>query len=319
MEKYTNVELLDVLPVALRETKELTPSQKVLFGQLMIYDGLSKKDSNGFFFRSNVDLCNDCDITEPTLITAIRKLKFLDLIETERGSRGAGASLYKINGNKLKEYCNINTHDVCNSYSNDLLRVTDKIKEIEILLKKSNKEFSNNFSTDTDKELEIDEEIETVIYNILNNSSKKVLLDKLNDILEEALNSKQTEEKESIEKVIVSQTVYVESQVAEPIEKVSQSSSISNSTELNTPTEETTIPSEEEQYQQLLHVVTPFLMKFDESGDCLELNGIFQEMCEVVYDYLDDHNISSSVQERIDKYVTGVYKTRFRLLKNNSN
>ena len=44
MERFTNEELLEVLPVALRETKELTSKQKVVLAQLSVYNGL--KDSS---------------------------------------------------------------------------------------------------------------------------------------------------------------------------------------------------------------------------------------------------------------------------------
>ena len=64
MEKFTNEELLETLPVELRETKELTTKQKVVLGQLMIYNGLDKKDDEGYFFRSNLELASDCDIQE---------------------------------------------------------------------------------------------------------------------------------------------------------------------------------------------------------------------------------------------------------------
>lgn len=95
MEKYTNEELLDVLDSSLRESKELTPKQKAVLGQLYIYDGLNKKDKDGYFYRSNKDLCNDCDIKEEkTLIAAVRKLVLLGFIDTVRGSRKDGASLY---------------------------------------------------------------------------------------------------------------------------------------------------------------------------------------------------------------------------------
>ena len=106
MEKYTNEELLDVLGSCLRESKELTPKQKAVLGQLYVYDGLNKKDKDGYFYRSNKDLCNDCDIKEEkTLIAAVRKLVLLGFIDTVRGSRKDGASLYRINRKVIDDYC----------------------------------------------------------------------------------------------------------------------------------------------------------------------------------------------------------------------
>ena len=105
MINYTNEELLDVLPPSLRESKELTTKQKVVLGQLVIYNGLEIVKKDGYFYRSNKDLCNDCDIQEKTLITAVNKLVMLGFIDTVRGSRKKGASLYRINHKTIDNYC----------------------------------------------------------------------------------------------------------------------------------------------------------------------------------------------------------------------
>ena len=139
MEKFTNDELLEILPVALRETKDLTKKQKIVLGQLMILNGLNKKDEEGFFFRSNRDLCADCDIEEKTLISAIRKLVYLGFIETKRGSRGTGASYYKVLEDAIKDYCKNNTGNYSDNYSNDVLGMADRIKELEITVKNLNR------------------------------------------------------------------------------------------------------------------------------------------------------------------------------------
>ena len=117
MDKFTNDELLEILPVAVRMTKELTKKQKVVLGQLMVYSGLDKKDEAGFFFRSNRALCADCGIEEKTLISAIRKLVYLGFIETKRGSRGTGASYYKVLEDAIKDYCKNNTGNYSDNYS----------------------------------------------------------------------------------------------------------------------------------------------------------------------------------------------------------
>ena len=64
MEKYTNEELLEVLQSSVRETKELTSKQKVVLGQLIVYNGLEVVKKDGYFYRSNKDLCTDCEIQE---------------------------------------------------------------------------------------------------------------------------------------------------------------------------------------------------------------------------------------------------------------
>ena len=64
MEKYTKEELLEMLPTDVRDSKELTTKQKIVLGQLLIYNGLDMVKKNGYFYRSNRDLCSDCDIQE---------------------------------------------------------------------------------------------------------------------------------------------------------------------------------------------------------------------------------------------------------------
>ena len=53
MEKYTKEELLEMLPTDVRDSKELTTKQKIVLGQLLIYNGLEMVKKNGYFNRSN--------------------------------------------------------------------------------------------------------------------------------------------------------------------------------------------------------------------------------------------------------------------------
>lgn len=165
MDKFTNDELLEILPVAVRVTKELTKKQKVVLGQLMILNGLDKKDDEGFFYRSNRDLCADCGIEEKTLISAIRKLVYLGLIETKRSSRRTVASYYKVLEDAIKDYCKNNTGNYSDNYSNDVLGMADRIKELEITVKNLNRNYSKNYSTDTEIDIEIDKDIDILINN----------------------------------------------------------------------------------------------------------------------------------------------------------
>lgn len=183
MEKFNHEELLEVLPVELRVTKELTRKQKVVLGQLLVYNGLDKKDKDGFFFRSNKDLANDCGIQEKTVISAIRKLVYLGLVETKRGSRSTGASYYKVLEDTIKDYCKNNTGD-----------------------------YSKNYSTDT----EIDKDIEILINNILIYTSKDTLKVKLKTILEDTRREKELEEREAESAIPDAQPVQTESQASSP-------------------------------------------------------------------------------------------------------
>ena len=59
MEKFTENELLEVLPTLVRKGKELTKKQKMVLGQLIMYNSLDQSKNNGYFYRSNKDFCND--------------------------------------------------------------------------------------------------------------------------------------------------------------------------------------------------------------------------------------------------------------------
>ena len=136
MEKYTNEELLEVLPSSVRETKELTSKQKVVLGQLIVYNGLEVVKKDGYFYRSNKDLCNDCEIQEKTLIAAVRKLESLGFIERKKGARTTGASEYRVNEKLIGDYCKTPIEDYSNDYSKQIVEMTDKIRELEITVKR---------------------------------------------------------------------------------------------------------------------------------------------------------------------------------------
>lgn len=308
MKKFTNEELLDELPIGLRESNELTKSQKIVLGQLYIYNGLDIVEKEGYFFRSNRDLCNDCGIKEPTLITAVRKLEFLGFIERKRGYRGAGvtrASLYKVNEEKLKEYSNGNTKNFSNSLSNNTLDIAERIKEIEVLLKNSNNDLSNNFSTDIDKDIEIDKDIKIIIYNILNNNyNKNILINKLNIILEESLKGKEFESEGTEQKQDESQSVPNETQastITEPIEVE----------EKQTHTTEQSIPTDEEQFQQWLNELTPYLNELDTVRTRGQFEQVKNKLSQVGSEYLDAHDETSpTVVSRMNKLVGSALKAK---------
>ena len=321
MEKYTNEELLEVLPVGLKETKEVTSKQKLVLGQLYIYNGLNKKDSEGFFYRSNKDLSADCGIEEKTVIAAIRKLTTLELIETKRGSRASGASMYRVNEDRLKEYCNTNTVNYSEDYSKQIVEMADRIKELENTVKRLVDRITvietANYSTDTDKELEKEKEINNnIIYNNYNN------------ILEETERIEEVEEGKSEEKPLEyqlviteslstpvqneSQPILTESQASSPIEELSQASPVTNSTgteythasteDESIPAEQQTIPTEEEQFQQWLQIVSPYLNQLEDITTLAQYDNIKNRVKEVGYDYIDSHDVTSpTVIERMNK------------------
>ncbi len=271
MIKYTNEELLEVLPSSLRESKELTTKQKVILGQLIIYNGLNVVKKDGYFYRSNKDLCNDCDIQEKTLIAAVNKLVMLGFIDRKTGSRKDGASLYRINQKLIVDDCRMQVDDNCkkeiedysNDYSKQIVEMSSRIKELEITVKMLVDKIAvletANCSTETDTELEIDKEIESSNIN----------------------NEKQVE--------------------SASLEQIMQSSA----------------DDDEEQYQQWLQLLEPYISEVTEAKSLVQLNDIKYKMEQVVSNYLDLHNTSSTVMDKVDKHVLPILNKKLRSLRCN--
>lgn len=287
MVKYTNEELLEILPPSLRESKELTTKQKVVLGQLVIYNGLEIVKKDGYFYRSNKDLSRDCDIEERTLITAVNKLVMLGFIERERGSRKDGASMYRINQKMIADYCRTPIDDNCkkeidnysNDYSKQIVEMTNRIKELEITVKRLVERITviegKNYSTEEDIDKELDKEKNI---NVLNNNF-------LYNNIEETEDTKELEIAESGENFTESQLVLTESLAETPIE-----------------VEETHIPSEDEQYQQWLQVLTPYLKELETVKTLGQFNKIKDKLAQVGNEYLDSHEeTSSTAVERMNK------------------
>ena len=291
MEKYTNEELLDVLPSGVKETKELTNKQKVVLGQLCVYNGLDIAKRDGFFYRSNKDLCDDCDISEHTLISAIRKLEMLGFIDRGKGSRSTGASEYRINEKLIGDYCKTNTANCSEDCSKQIVEMADRIRELEITVKLLVKKIAvmetANCSTDTDTEKELEKEKE------INNN-----------ILEETVSCKEPKEEKSDENL-------TEYQASSPIEEQSQASSVEVSTVTEPSEEESQIPTEDEQYQQWLQVLTPCLNELEGAKTLDQFRNIKERLSQIGSDYLDNHeNTSPTVVERMNKTVGSALKTK---------
>ena len=295
MEKYTNEELLEVLPSSVKETKELTSKQKVVLGQLCVYNGLEIAKKDGYFYRSNKDLCDDCDIkSEHTLIAATRKLEMLGFIDRKKGSRGTGASEYRINEKLIGDYCKTNTANCSDNCSVKLAEMTNRIKELEntvkILVEKIAVIEGRNCSTDKDIDKELDKEIE-INNNILNN------------ILEETENTKELEKKESKENLTESQLVLTESLASSPLTDSTDIEETQTSTEDESiPVEQHTIPTEDEQYQQLLQVINPYLEQLENVQTLAQFEIIKNRIKESGEEYLDNNDYTSStVIERMNR------------------
>ena len=201
MEKFTENELLEVLPTPVRKGKELTKKQKMVLGQLIMYNSLDQSKNNGYFYRSNKDFCNDLGIETHTLLSALRKLEDMGFIERNKGSRGLGASEYVLHTERLNEGCKNVEANYTQNYTVLLERMSDRIRALEervqFLMDKITPNAEGNYTSDTDteKELELELEyknhnnIELIDYNIKNNN--------INNILKENINKDINKEKES--------------------------------------------------------------------------------------------------------------------------
>lgn len=89
--------LLVLIPNNVKDSKELTRSDKILLGNLYLLYGLDKAKTNGYVYRSNDLLIEDTKLSKPTIITSINHLISLDFITRSTGNRIEGASVYTLN------------------------------------------------------------------------------------------------------------------------------------------------------------------------------------------------------------------------------
>lgn len=295
MEKLTNEELLDVLPFSLRESKELTTKQKVVLGQLVVYNGLEIVKKEGYFFRSNKDLCSDCDVQEKTLITALNKLVMLGFIERKSGSRKDGASLYRINQKLITDYCRMSVDDNCkkdiednsNDYSKILTAMHVRITELELTVKRLVERITviegKNYSTETDKELDKEKELNN---NILNKNSL------YNNI----------EETESTQELEITES---EKDLAESELEIA----LSPSEDETSNEEQTFIPTakDKEELKRWNELINPYLLKVQSASSKEELVTIQSKLIQAVNDKYDEwgyasETVSKYLNERISDY-----------------
>lgn len=280
MEKFTNEELLEVLPSTLRETKELTNKQKVVLGQMIVYNGLDIAKNDGYFYRSNKDLSADCELQEKTLITAVRKLETLGFIERKKGSRSDGASEYRINEKVIGDFgkptldnnCKKDIGDCNIDYSKQIAEMAERIKVLENTVKKLVVRITviegRNYSTESDIDKDLEKE---------NNINNNILIDNnINNFLKETDNSKELELEESEGKQTISQNLTTEN--------LSEARASNDET--------TTIPTKEEKelLTECIKLTNPYLLQAMQASSVAELNRIMDSMSETVNDYCKSVN-----------------------------
>ena len=306
MEKFTNEELLEVLPTNVRETKELTTKQKVVLGQLIIYNGLEIAKKDGYFYRSNKDLCNDCDIQEKTLITSVRKLESLGFIERKKGTRPSNASEYRLNERMISDYCKNNVddyskkenEDYSDNYSEILTEMHVRITELELTVKSlveritviEGRNYSKDYSTDTDKDIELDKEKDLLNINILNNTSFNNILGKTDGNQElEAIGSKEKNITESQhDSIEIPTEVLISTNELDSTNDQTDTDEPSNIDELPV-MDESYVPTAEEIeiWKGCLNIMNPYLAKMQTVTSRMIVDGIKDEIVSKVKDYFN--------------------------------
>ena len=200
MEEKDFNELMDLVPSHVINEFNLTQKQTIVLGQLIMLNGLDYQKENGYFYRSNKDLAEDCGVTTTGILKILNKLINCKLVERKTGNRKDGASLYKLNTNIFEN----NTNKIENimkeqvtyqvtqklpnelpikiiDYLSDSLQVIDKL--LNSYLTQLPNEVTHQVTSDT--ESDIDKEID--IYNKINNI-KESINNNLNKINNNILN-----------------------------------------------------------------------------------------------------------------------------------
>ena len=209
MEQFTKDELLEILPSSIRHGKELTKKQKMVLGQLMMYNGLNKSKDNGYCFRSNKDFCKDVGIETHTLLSALRKLEDMGFIVRRKGIRGIGASEYTLNVEGLYGKLKNKGADKPTDSTKAIEELTKRIRvlegQVQFLMGIITPNDLENYTSEAESESEKEAELELELgYNSLKNKelnknnklSNNILNNNilLNNILEENCNKvKETE------------------------------------------------------------------------------------------------------------------------------
>lgn len=88
------MELIALLPKAIRKSKDFTNAQKLVLAQIDLQDGTDFSAENHYVFSSNERLMEKTGInSKHTVIDAVKKLVNEGLIETRRGYRRKGENM----------------------------------------------------------------------------------------------------------------------------------------------------------------------------------------------------------------------------------
>ena len=191
MSKEEQKELLAVLPQGVEIINKLTKSQKLVLAQIVLMYGMDYAADNNYVFRDNEKLMEDTGIkSNKTIITSVRVLQDLNLIERVSGKRGWSSTYtltdyyFEVTGSRKpeKKGCNLGCNfeeKGCNFENNDKnidimgileemqQRISDleaqvaELKGVKLQCKKGVKtenytEIKQNYTTDSETETEIE-------------------------------------------------------------------------------------------------------------------------------------------------------------------
>lgn len=121
-------ELVALLPEGL---PKMPNGAKIVLGFIILRYGTEYAKKYGYIFRSNKQLMQDTDLTEPTVIASVRKLELLGLISTIRGKRdtdGSYASYYYLSDDMKKKI----NFSLCTKINGDDTKINEGITKINV-------------------------------------------------------------------------------------------------------------------------------------------------------------------------------------------
>ena len=185
-------DLLTLLPIKVKESKELTINHKLVLAYLIEFNNIDKAKDNGYIYRTNDVISQETGVCLNTLRSSFTKLTDLGFIERTAGHRGKASeyrlhmSMIKSYGSKAKSYGSKFEDEDCtnklNPNYNDLLLIINELRNEVKSYRSKVEEYKNeveeykmklhpifeNCTTDTD----IDKEIETISKdNLLDNNN----------------------------------------------------------------------------------------------------------------------------------------------------
>jgi hypothetical protein len=240
------------------------------------------------------------------LITAVRKLESLGFIERKKGARPSNASEYRLNEKLICDYCKNNVDDYSkkenenysDNYSEILTEMHVRITELELTVKSlveritviEGRNYSKDYSTDTDKDIELDKEKDLLNINILNNTSFNNILGKTDGNQElEAIGSKEKNITESQhDSIEIPTEVLISTNELDSTNDQTDTDEPSNIDELPV-MDESYVPTAEEIeiWKGCLNIMNPYLAKMQTVTSRMIVDGIKDEIVSKVKDYFN--------------------------------